>query len=236
MDRASSKGIDEGSLTKGQLRKLTALRKSVGGRDRRAHVRHVVGVAGNGRQEGRRERGDDHRHSVAPSRAGRSGDPARRLLAATRPRSDHRRGRAAVERPRVVRRVRAPFRTWEILVGADASDDGRGRHQPSGKCLHGSPLRRGGAGTSPACLGAWGRAPRSPHVRSIMRTIVLTLLLGVALFVPAAAKEDDRLATIHLPEGFVIEPFAKVPNARQMAWGEKGTLFVGTRRDGACSR
>ena len=61
-----------------------------------------------------------------------------------------------------------------------------------------------------------------------MRTIVLTLLLGVALFVPVAAKEDDRLATIHLPEGFVIEPFAKVPNARQMAWGEKGTLFVGT--------
>ena len=30
MDRASSKGIGEGSLTKGQLRKLTALRKSVG--------------------------------------------------------------------------------------------------------------------------------------------------------------------------------------------------------------
>ena len=30
MDRASSKGIDEGSLTKGPLRKLTALRKSVG--------------------------------------------------------------------------------------------------------------------------------------------------------------------------------------------------------------
>ena len=30
MDRASSRVIDEGSLTKGQLRKLTALRKSVG--------------------------------------------------------------------------------------------------------------------------------------------------------------------------------------------------------------
>ena len=30
MDRASSRAIDEGSLTKGQLRKLTALRKSVG--------------------------------------------------------------------------------------------------------------------------------------------------------------------------------------------------------------
>ena len=30
MDRASSKGIDESALTKGQLRKLHALRKSVG--------------------------------------------------------------------------------------------------------------------------------------------------------------------------------------------------------------
>ena len=30
MDRASSTGIDEGSLTKGQVRKLHALRKSVG--------------------------------------------------------------------------------------------------------------------------------------------------------------------------------------------------------------
>ena len=30
MDGASSKGIDEGSLTKGQLRKLHTLRKSVG--------------------------------------------------------------------------------------------------------------------------------------------------------------------------------------------------------------
>ena len=69
-----------------------------------------------------------------------------------------------------------------------------------------------------------------------MKTIVLTLLLGVALFVTAAAKEDDHLATIHLPEGFVIEPFAEVPNARQMAWGEKGTLFVGTCRNDARRR
>ena len=60
-----------------------------------------------------------------------------------------------------------------------------------------------------------------------MKTLVLTLLLGAALFGPAAAEEDDRLATVHLPEGFVIEAFAAVPNARQMAWGEKGTLFVG---------
>ena len=49
-----------------------------------------------------------------------------------------------------------------------------------------------------------------------MRAIVLTLLLGAALFGPAAATGEDRLATIHLPEGFVIEAFAEVPNARQM--------------------
>ena len=65
-----------------------------------------------------------------------------------------------------------------------------------------------------------------------MRTLVLTLFLAAAFFGPVGAVEDDRLATIHLPEGFVIEPFAEVPNARQMAWGEKGTLFVGTRREG----
>ena len=58
-----------------------------------------------------------------------------------------------------------------------------------------------------------------------MRTIVLTLLLGAALFRPAAAKADDRLATIHLPEGFVIEAFAEVPNARQMAWPGKAVWF-----------
>ena len=109
---------------------------------------------------------------------------------------------------------------------------GRGRHQPFGKCLHRSSLRRDGGGTSPSCLGTLGNAPCFPNVSWIMRTIVLSLLLGAALFGPAAAKGDDRLATIHLPEGFVIEAFPAVPNARQMAWGEKGTLFVGTRREG----
>ena len=77
-----------------------------------------------------------------------------------------------------------------------------------------------------------GKAPSYPHVSWILKSLVLTLLLGAALFGPAAAEEDDRLATIDLPEGFVIETFADVPNARQMAWGEKGTLFVGTRREG----
>ncbi|MDE0371683.1 MAG: PQQ-dependent sugar dehydrogenase [Rhodospirillales bacterium] len=66
-----------------------------------------------------------------------------------------------------------------------------------------------------------------------MRTFVLTFLLaGLAVFGTADSVADERLATIRLPDGFVIEPFADVPNARQMAWGEQGTLFVGTRRDG----
>ena len=162
MDGASSKGIDEGSLTKGQLRKLTALRKSVGDEiGERTFATWLASQGTVGRKEDG-EPGDDHRHSVAPGRAGRSCDPARRLLAATRPRPDHRRGRAAVERPRVVRRVRTPSCTWKILVGADPSDYGRGRHQPSGKCLHRSPLRWDGAGTSSACLGTLGKAPRLP--------------------------------------------------------------------------
>lgn len=66
-----------------------------------------------------------------------------------------------------------------------------------------------------------------------MRTFVLTFLVaGLAVFGTADSVADERLATIRLPDGFVIEPFAEVPNARQMAWGEQGTLFVGTRRDG----
>lgn len=38
------------------------------------------------------------------------------------------------------------------------------------------------------------------------------------------------LAAIRLPPGFRIEMYAEVPNARSMALGAKGTLFVGTRK------
>ena len=69
-----------------------------------------------------------------------------------------------------------------------------------------------------------------------MRTLVLTLFLAAAFFGPVGAVEDDRLATIHLPEGFVIEPFAEVPNARQMAWGEKGPFSSAPAGKGASSQ
>ena len=43
------------------------------------------------------------------------------------------------------------------------------------------------------------------------------------------ATSDDPLQTISLPEGFSIEVYAEVPNARSMALSESGVLFVGTR-------
>jgi glucose/arabinose dehydrogenase len=45
---------------------------------------------------------------------------------------------------------------------------------------------------------------------------------------PAAPQSPLPLERIRLPPGFVIETVARVPNARAMAWGERGTLFVGS--------
>ena len=39
---------------------------------------------------------------------------------------------------------------------------------------------------------------------------------------------EASLKNIKLPKGFKIELWARVPAARQMAWGDKGTLFVGS--------
>ena len=65
---------------------------------------------------------------------------------------------------------------------------------------------------------------------------------GTALIITATAcsmkfaandKLDPRLQDIQLPEGFQIEIYAEnVENARQMALGDKGTIFVGSRRLG----
>lgn len=40
---------------------------------------------------------------------------------------------------------------------------------------------------------------------------------------------DPRLKDIQLPEGFTIDVFAEVENARSLALGDKGTVFVGNR-------
>ena len=48
-----------------------------------------------------------------------------------------------------------------------------------------------------------------------------------------AFGDEVRLDTIRLPQGFKIDVYARnVENARSMAVGAKGTLFVGTRRAG----
>lgn len=47
-----------------------------------------------------------------------------------------------------------------------------------------------------------------------------------------AGHEDPKLDDIRLPRGFRIAVFAdKVPNARSMCRGDKGTIFVGTRAE-----
>jgi glucose/arabinose dehydrogenase len=52
--------------------------------------------------------------------------------------------------------------------------------------------------------------------------------LFVMLSVTAQAQSTLPLDTIRLPPGFAIEVVARVPNARAMAWGAAGTLFVGS--------
>ena len=65
-------------------------------------------------------------------------------------------------------------------------------------------------------------------MRIAIGLIVLALLLVFAM--PGAG---DQIKLIELPEGFQIEVYAKdVENARQMVLGDKGTLFVGSRKAG----
>jgi glucose/arabinose dehydrogenase len=58
----------------------------------------------------------------------------------------------------------------------------------------------------------------------------LSLLLLATL--ASAQSGSLPLDTIKLPPGFVIEVMARVENARQMALGPKGTLFVGSMQAG----
>ncbi len=61
-------------------------------------------------------------------------------------------------------------------------------------------------------------------------TIALSLLLAGQSPAPADKVPLER---IKLPPGFVIDVYASgVKNARQMALGDKGTLFVGSREAG----
>lgn len=64
-------------------------------------------------------------------------------------------------------------------------------------------------------------------------TRVATLLAAALLLAQAQSSQPDKtlpVEQIKLPPGFAIEVYATgVPDARQMALGDKGTLFVGSR-------
>ncbi len=63
--------------------------------------------------------------------------------------------------------------------------------------------------------------------------LVPIVLAAVVMTAGAASAQEARLEQLQLPPGFVINIYADgVPNARAMALGESGTLFVGSRRAG----
>jgi len=64
-----------------------------------------------------------------------------------------------------------------------------------------------------------------------MRTFALAAVLALA---PALTGAADALPLdeLHLPPGFHIAEFARVPNAREMTLGTNGTLFVGSMSAG----
>ena len=67
-------------------------------------------------------------------------------------------------------------------------------------------------------------------MRPTVSASCFTVAVGMMLFAATGCSAETRLDGIKLPPGFRIAPYAEVPNARSMALGEKGTLFVGTRK------
>ena len=68
----------------------------------------------------------------------------------------------------------------------------------------------------------------------------LSVWVGVAALVSLVActssrgESSDSLSLIRLPDGFSISLYAShVPNARSLALGDRGTVFVGTRSEGS---
>jgi len=66
-----------------------------------------------------------------------------------------------------------------------------------------------------------------------MKNSLCSLSLLVLVSSQTLADDASYIDDIRLPPGFVIEVFADVPNARSLALGDDGTVFVGTRRGDA---
>ena len=69
----------------------------------------------------------------------------------------------------------------------------------------------------------------SPN-NSLRCALACGVLLAVAC--TTTAQSPLPIDMIRLPPGFVINVIARVPNARAMAWGAGGTLFVGSTAEG----
>ena len=68
-------------------------------------------------------------------------------------------------------------------------------------------------------------------ISTIASTISLGILTGSAVL--GGEKLQDQLNLISLPPGFEIHLYAEdVENARQMALGDHGTVFVGSKKAG----
>jgi glucose/arabinose dehydrogenase len=69
-----------------------------------------------------------------------------------------------------------------------------------------------------------------------MKSRLMACALACVALSPAAPADDgiaDKLSLIQLPPGFEIHLFAEnVSNARQLAIGDRGTVFAGSRKDG----
>ena len=61
--------------------------------------------------------------------------------------------------------------------------------------------------------------------------VTIPALLALLLVSPGGLRAAEFLDRMKLPDGFRIEVFAdKVPGARSLALGDRGTVFVGTRK------
>ena len=75
----------------------------------------------------------------------------------------------------------------------------------------------------------------SKYKPTLVLSVMISLLClpSLSSCAPARGRQGVHLNEIQLPAGFQIDIYAdKVENARSMAMGEKGTLFVSTRKAG----
>ncbi len=62
----------------------------------------------------------------------------------------------------------------------------------------------------------------------------VAVLVGLVACTSSRSESSDSLSLIRLPDGFSISLYAShVPNARSLALGDRGTVFVGTRSEGS---